>query len=121
VKAGKNIYLTHRKEKDIWRGLYTLPFIETRDEKWKFPLEGIQMGGLSIEKNQIQMLDYKDQQLLTHQRIYLYFHLVTLATGEEKISGDNIEMVPLAKIKEFAFPKFLLRLIAENKSFFEYK
>jgi A/G-specific adenine glycosylase len=121
VKAGKNIFLTHRKEKDIWRGLYTLPFIETRDEKWKFPLEGIQIGGLSIGENQIQMLDYQDQQLLTHQRIYLYYHLVSLATVKEKISGDNIEMVPLAKIKEFAFPKFLLRFIAENKSFFEYK
>jgi hypothetical protein len=67
------------------------------------------------------MLDYKDQQLLTHQRIYLHYHQVSIATGEEKISGDNIEMVPLAKIKEFAFPKFLLRFIAKNKSFFEYK
>lgn len=121
VKEGKNIFLTQRKEKDIWRGLYTLPFVETKDEKWKFPLEGFRIGGLSIGENQIQMLDYKDQQLLTHQKINLYFHLVTLATGEEKISGDTIEIVPLTKIKEFAFPKFLLRFIAENKALFEHK
>ena len=120
VQAGKHIFLTHRKEKDIWRGLYTLPFIETRDEQWKFPLEGIQLGGLSIEENQIQILNYKDQQLLTHQRIHLYYHLVTLATGEEKISGDNIEIVPITNLKEFAFPKFLLRFISENKSLFAY-
>jgi hypothetical protein len=83
-------------------------------------LEGIQLGGLSIEENQIQILNYKDQQLLTHQRIHLYYHLVTLATGEEKISGDNIEIVPITNLKEFAFPKFLLRFISENKSLFAY-
>ncbi len=120
VQAGKHIFLTHRKEKDIWRGLYTLPFIETRDEQWKFPLEGIQLGGLSIEENQIQILNYKDQQLLTHQRIHLYYYKVTLATMGEKISGDNIEIVPITNLKEFAFPKFLLRFIAENKSLFAY-
>lgn len=120
VQAGKHIFLTHRKEKDIWRGLYTLPFIETRDEEWKFPLEGIQLGGISIEENQIQILNYKDQQLLTHQRIHLYYYKVTLAAGGEKILDDNIEMVPLTNIKEFAFPKFLLRFIADNKSLFEY-
>jgi A/G-specific adenine glycosylase len=120
VQAGKHIFLTHRKEKDIWRGLYTLPFIETRDEKWEFPLEGIQLGGLSIEENQIQILNYKDQQLLTHQRIHLYYYKVTLATMGEKISGDNIEIVPITNLKEFAFPKFLLRFIAENESFFVY-
>ena len=68
VQAEKHIFLTHRKEKDIWRGLYTLPFIETRNEEWKFPLEGIQLGGISIEENQIQTLHHTDQQLLTHQR-----------------------------------------------------
>jgi A/G-specific adenine glycosylase len=120
VQAGKHIFLTHRKEKDIWRGLYTLPFIETRDEQWKFPLEGIQLGGLSIEENQIQILNYKDQQLLTHQRIHLYYYKVTLATMGEKISGDNIEIVPITNLKEFAFPKFLLRFIDENESLFVY-
>ena len=120
VQAGKHIFLTHRKEKDIWRGLYTLPFIETRDEEWKFPLEGIQLGGISMEENQIQTLNYTDQQLLTHQRIYLYYYKVTLATEGEKIADDSIEMVPLTNIKEFAFPKFLLRFIADNKSLFEY-
>jgi len=120
VQAGKHIFLTHRKEKDIWRGLYTLPFIETRDEQWKFPLEGIQLGGLSIEENQIQILNYKDQQLLTHQRIHLYYHQVTLATMGEKISGDNIEIVPITNLKEFAFPKFLLRFLDENESLFVY-
>ena len=120
IQTGKHIFLSHRKEKDIWRGLYTLPFIETRDEQWKFPTEGIQMGGISIEENQIQILNYKDQQLLTHQRIHLYYYKVTLATGGEKISDDSIEMVPLTNIKEFAFPKFLLRFIADNKSLFEY-
>ena len=112
--------MTHRKEKDIWRGLYTLPFIETRDEEWKFPLEGIQLGGISMEENQIQILNYTDQQLLTHQRIHLYYYKVSLATGGEKIADDSIEMVPLTNIKEFAFPKFLLRFIADNKSLFEY-
>ena len=120
VQAGKHIFLTHRKEKDIWRGLYTLPFIETRDEQWKFPLEGIQLGGLSIEENQIQILNYKDQQLLTHQRIHLYYYKVTLATMGEKISGDNIEIVPITNLKEFAFPKFLLRFLDENESLFVY-
>jgi A/G-specific adenine glycosylase len=120
VKAGKYILLTHRKEKDIWRSLYTLPFIETRDEKWEFPLEGIQMGGLSIEENQIQILNYKDQQLLTHQRIHLYYYQVTLETVGEKISGDNIEIVPITNLKEFAFPKFLLRFIDDNESLFVY-
>ena len=120
VKAGIYILLTHRKEKDIWRGLYTLPFIETRDEKWEFPLEGIQMGGLSIEENQIQILNYKDQQLLTHQRIHLYYYQVTLATVGEKLSGDNIEIVPITNLKEFAFTKFLLRFIDENESLLVY-
>jgi len=121
VKAGKYIFLSHRKEKDIWRGLYTLPFIETRDERWEFPLEGIQIGGISIEENQIQILNYTDQQILTHQRIHLFFHQVTLAGMEEKLAGDNLEMIPLTNINDFAFPKFLRQFIVNNTALFEYK
>lgn len=121
VKAGKYIILTHRKEKDIWRGLYTLPFIETPDERWIFPLEGIQMGEHTFLEKEIQMLSYKDQQLLTHQRIHLFFHQITLKAEGAKITGDNLEMVPLTNLKDFAFPKFMRQFIIQNTALFEYK
>lgn len=121
VKAGKYIILTHRKEKDIWRGLYTLPFIETPDERWIFPLEGIQMGERTFLEKEIQMLSYKDQQLLTHQRIHLFFHQITLKSEGAKITGDNLEMVPLTNLKDFAFPKFMRQFIIQNTALFEYK
>ena len=121
VKAGKYILLTHRKEKDIWRGLYTLPFIETRDERLKLPSEDFQMEGHTFLENEIQRLSYKDQQLLTHQRIHLFFHQITLSGMGEKITGDNLELVPLTNLDDFAFPKFLRQFIVKNTALFEYK
>ena len=84
-------------------------------------MEGIQIGGISIEENQIQILNYTDQQILTHQRIHLFFHQVTLAGMEEKLTGDNLEMIPLTNINDFAFPKFLRQFIVNNTALFEYK
>jgi hypothetical protein len=84
-------------------------------------LEGIQIGGISIEENQIQILNYTDQQILTHQRIHLFFHQVTLAGMEEELAGDNLEIVPLTNLNDFAFPKFLRQFIANNTALFEYK
>lgn len=121
VGLGENILLTQRKEKDIWRGLYTLPFVETPGERWKFPSEGLQMGEHVFLENEIQTLSYKDQQLLTHQRIHLFFHQITLKSAEAKITGDNLEMVALTKLKDFAFPKFLREFIDRNAALFEYK
>jgi len=84
-------------------------------------LEGIQIGGHTFLENEVQMLSYKDQQLLTHQRIHLFFHQVTLAGMEEELAGDNLEIVPLTNLNDFAFPKFLRQFIVNNTALFEYK
>lgn len=120
VRIEGNILLTHRKEKDIWRGLYLLPYVETMNEHWIFPSEGIEIGGYSVLESQVQTLNYRDKQLLTHQRIHLFYHQITLPSGVEKIAGDNTEEVPLTSIKKFAFPKFLRQFIVQNTELFEH-
>jgi hypothetical protein len=39
----------------------------------------------------------------------------------EKITGDNLELVPLMNLDDFAFPKFLRQFIVKNTALFEYK
>jgi hypothetical protein len=40
---------------------------------------------------------------------------------EEELAGDNLEIVPLTNLNDFAFPKFLRQFIANNTALFEYK
>lgn len=114
--------LTYRKEKDIWRGLNSFPLIETESEKWEFPEEGFTISGLFIKKNQVNEPVQRDKQLLTHQRVHLFYHLIKL-TGEipQQNSNNDFMIIPLNRIKDYVFPKFLHRFIEINKHIFQSK
>jgi len=121
IQSGDKICLTHRKEKDIWRGLYIFPYIETADEKWQVPEVGLKLCGLVIDKKDIREMEQRDKQLLTHQRIYLNYHLIALSDLPAAIPDKNHFMVPIDKMKSFAFPKFLHLFMNKNNHIFEYK
>lgn len=115
------IVLTFRKEKDIWRGLSSFPFIETVDENWEFPEEGLAISDLFISKNQVQKLEHYDKQLLTHQRVHLIYHLIKLSNLSNQNFKNDLIIIPLNQIKNFAFPKSMHRFIENNQYLFQSK
>ena len=121
IYSDTDLILTYRKEKDIWRGLNSFPLIETAEEKWKFPEEGLAISGIFLQRKQIQETNQNDIQLLTHQRVHLFYHLIKLSVLPPSISDNNLLIVPLNKIKDHVFPKFLHRFIEKNKYLFEPK
>jgi A/G-specific adenine glycosylase len=121
IQHEDSLFLTYRKDKDIWKGLHILPYIETADEKWQVPSGGLPLGGLVIQKEQVCEMEQRDKQLLTHQRIYLNYHRITLTHLQKTNFDKDFIIVPKDKIKTLVFPKFLHTFIERNKHFFENK
>lgn len=121
IYSDTDLILTYRKEKDIWRGLNSFPLLETADEKWKFPEEGLDIAGIFIQRKQVQEKSQNDIQLLTHQRVHLFYHLIKLSVLPQTISDNDLNIVPLNQIKDRVFPKFIHRFIEKNKYLFESK
>jgi len=121
IYSDTDLILTYRKEKDIWRGLNSFPLMETADEKWKFPQDGLAISGIFIQRKQVQETSQNDIQLLTHQRVHIFYHLIKLSVLPPSIPDNDLLIVPLNKIKDHVFPKFLHRFIEKNKYLFEPK
>jgi A/G-specific adenine glycosylase len=121
IYSDTDLILTYRKEKDVWRGLNSFPLLETADEKWKFPEEGLAIAGIFIQRKQVQEKSQNDIQLLTHQRVHLFYHLIKLSVLPQTISDNDLNIVPLNQIKDQVFPKFIHRFIEKNNYLFESK
>lgn len=91
--AQKNqaLFIRKRKEKDIWKGLFELPYIESRTKP-------------SILKGEKAIFNMK--QVLSHQEIYSYFYNVE-SLRDKQCLGDG-QWVIYPELKSYAFPKSIL-------------
>ena len=96
-----NIYLNERLEKDIWKGLFDFPLVETETQTSDFQIinDNFDIANLKLINTSIE---YKH--ILSHQKIYATFWLAStvntkdLDTSFNKILLKNINNYPVPKL-----------------------
>lgn len=114
IREGSNLLLIRRMAQDIWQGLYFLPYLETEGPAWAGFSTGIALGGLELPAGVIRPLWLQARQVLSHQRIHAYFYEVSLEV--DLLLGSDYFPVPIAAIKDYAFPRFLKRFLEDYNS-----
>ncbi|WP_341657800.1 A/G-specific adenine glycosylase [Blattabacterium cuenoti] len=110
----KNICLNKRSTKDIWKGLYDFPLIESKqnlsiheiiDKTWeKFRVR--------FSKNVI----YKVEQKLTHQILSIrFFNCEILQDLNKNIFFENFCFIPPNQIGEYPFPRPIILFLKHEK------
>jgi A/G-specific adenine glycosylase len=103
-KNGK-AFIRQRKEKDIWKGLYEFPLLETNDENAIQSVLKETGGNISVSKQ------YKH--LLSHQRLHVHFYHIK----EYRILPFNKQElleVDLEDLDRFGFPQLIVRYLGER-------
>lgn len=113
---GDRCLIRRREEKDIWRGLYEFPLIETTG-----PI--LQASDLavhpdwpgSVPARELQFLrsspPYKQQ--LTHQTIIAVFHEFSAADLPTALKAH--QLINYKMLAEIAFPRVITRFLSENR------
>jgi A/G-specific adenine glycosylase len=105
VRSKNKTILKKRTEKDIWKGLYELPLIETSHStsieeaiaQFQQKIIGKKQG-LTIKK-----ISPLYTHLLSHQIIYTHFIEVELK-DLKKMSISDFSIIPTSKLHHYAFP-----------------
>lgn len=93
------IYVTKRKDKDIWKDLYSFYMVETDTHQKPLSLEF--PPSMLIEKS-ITL-----NQKLTHQQVFGYFNMVNISTNKVKLPKELIKLKKEAII-DLAFPGMIV-------------
>jgi A/G-specific adenine glycosylase len=105
IRSGQCLWMGPRKKKDIWKGLYEFPLIETpraisagslvRTREWTdlFGNNGLRPSGVSGPVRHI----------LSHQEIHAWFYLVPgenppVLSGYEKVCTGEMDRYPVPKL-----------------------
>lgn len=119
----KEFFVEKRQDNDIWKNLYQLPLIETSgvflsDEGFKeHPLI------LSLQANGFDLWpggkSYRFEHLLTHQRIYAFFHVIPLPADDISGTDDTFQWVDFETFSEMGKPvlinKFFRKYLSAQK------
>ena len=111
----KEIYLNKRTAKDIWKGMYELPVIESLSALEPEELFG-SVGWRTIFGEQCMHIssyseEYRHQ--LTHQTIYARF--ITVKVDVPPAGSDGWQRVKLSKIPDYPLPRLIDRYLKQEK------
>jgi A/G-specific adenine glycosylase len=106
-----NILINKRKNKDIWKGLYEFPLIETETElSVKSLLACAETKVFCGKQASLRFVSHVYKHKLTHQNLNTRFFVV--ANTELKSEGIRIG---LEKLDEFAFPRLIEKFLTDCK------
>ncbi|WP_185862216.1 A/G-specific adenine glycosylase [Blattabacterium cuenoti] len=113
--SDKNIYLNKRSKKDIWKGLYDFPLIESKNKLTIHEIiEKICKKFRLIVSN--IMIIFKIKHKLTHQILFIQFlNCEILQNLKKKIFFDNFFLIQHNKIGEFPFPRPIILFLKHEK------
>lgn len=108
----KSAYLSQRRKKDIWQGLFEFPLIETpqsmsfeeicKTETFKNLFHDTGKSTFSLVSNEVK-------HVLTHQILYTKFYKVEIHQDNSYIR--QYIKIPLAKITDYAIPRLIHRFL----------
>lgn len=114
IKNGDSTYLQKRTGKDIWKNLYELPLIETK--------EAVELENLLKSKEFVRMFDgveinidgngTKKKHILSHRIIYASFYTININAENEYLA--NFLKIPISELKSYPISR-LTEIFLEEK------
>lgn len=112
IKTEKEILISKRTSKDIWKDLYELPLIETA-APLKRNISATVADYLGTGEFTINSYSKPISQMLTHRKIHFRFIEVELADFKS-FKMEGILKVKLQDLHKFAFPKTIHLFLVQN-------
>jgi len=109
LRLDKKIIIQKRDGRDIWKGLYHFPLVESSLPKQ--PISSSFWHGASFSNSEKPHLIYESSQLLTHQKINGYF----FECRSESILGmpEDWVSIHMSQLQDYAFPKIISNFIRQ--------
>ena len=111
----QEIFIQKRKGKDIWKGMYELPLIESPSA-----IESEELfrsrGWITIfGEQQLQIIEYSDiyKHQLTHQTIYARF--ISVYIEEPLVGSSDWQRIEVGHLPEFPIPRLIDRFLKLKK------
>lgn len=102
LQNNKEIWIERREEQNIWKGLYQLPLIESKEElEANDLLKHIEFTNLMKDHTYKVLSIYKIKHKLTHRDLFIQFIHLEIEEG----SFLSFKKVEIEDLKGFAFPK----------------
>jgi len=118
LRVDNKLAIRQRTGKDVWQGLYELPFIESEEspdqETWQ---QAIRSWLGEIDDIVVRPILYTNDQTLSHQKILgsYYECTVALADGQKKSSNDVL-LIAQRHLHKYAWPRLLAQFFKERTS-----
>ncbi len=112
IKTEKEILISKRTSKDIWKDLYELPLIETA-APLKRNISATVADYLGTGEFTINSYSKPISQMLTHRKIHFRFIEVELADFKS-FKMEGILKVKVQDLHKFAFPKTIHLFLGQN-------
>ena len=117
IRNGSDTYVRKRTKKDIWRGLYEFPLIETSevmnpDDLFKTPEWNKLMNGTQPE---IRACLPTVKHQLSHQTIWTSFYLVNVPTSHAVDVTDGYFRIHTQQIDSYVFSQLIERELSRKE------
>ena len=112
IKSRSEFLITKRISNDVWRNLYTLPLIESKNKN----LDSENLNQLSISNKELVFL-YDEKHILSHQRLYISFWELIIDHEQFKEIAQNhdLEIVTKNQLETYPLPKPIEKFMNFNK------
>lgn len=111
-RNSKQLLVQKRNEKDIWKGLYELPLIETTKVTTSKSIEKEIKSRLNLAE--FKLTERKAYtQMLSHRKIYFHFYEVEVADWAS-LKWDGAIKTPIRQICNYGFPKTIHLYLSQN-------
>lgn len=112
IRSRQEVFIRKRQEKDIWKGLYELPLMETK-APLKRNLQTTLSKFLNTKEFSIASKSEKIVQKLSHRNIHFIFIEITMKNFRSfRLKGA--EKVRMNDLNKFAFPKTIQWYLEEK-------
>lgn len=117
VKAGDSTFIHKRTDNDIWKNLYELPLIETKEAMGQeafLALPELHTLFNNIDHPQFHLLQGNVKHVLSHRIIYADFYEVLVPAETECL--PNYQKIKIADIHKFAVSRLINQFFSLNLS-----
>jgi A/G-specific adenine glycosylase len=113
IEQDQRILINERRQKDIWKGLYEFPLVESEEALTAIALSEL-LTSRHQETTDVEWLA-SSKHLLTHQTIYIrFFKLQPKASLTKKLTVDSAQFVGYKDLRHLPVPKPIERAIKQN-------
>ncbi|MCG3166838.1 MAG: Adenine DNA glycosylase [Bacteroidia bacterium] len=114
IQYKNTVYLNQRTEKDIWKGLYDFPLIETKDKASETEILSSPELKTMVENTKFHVRSVSKfyKHILSHQHLHARFLELQI---EKPLKNKSLIKVNLNELENYALPRLVERYINERQ------